>query len=171
MLALLEARIDEMRRCPHCTVDGAARLSTHSGTLLARLRKKKLWAAFAEGLADGDRVKRAAERCGVADTTSFRWRHGLLAAIAAGSIKFQGIAEADETDVLASRNGVRKLDRKPRKRGGVAQKRGLSKEQVPIHQTPPVAGTVAACLGWDSAAELCARPRVRRNNESASSYC
>jgi len=34
--------------------------------------------------------------------------------------------------MLDSRKGERNLDRKPRKRGGKAAKRGLSKEQVPI---------------------------------------
>ena len=43
-----------------------------------------------------------------------------------------GIVEADETFVLESRKGQRKLDRKPRRRGGKAKKRGLSREQVPV---------------------------------------
>ena len=33
---------------------------------------------------------------------------------------------------VESRKGERKLNRKPRKRGGKAQKPGLSREQVPI---------------------------------------
>ena len=70
--------------------------------------------------------------CGVADTTSFRWRHRFLAAVEAGAIKLKGIVEADETYVLTSCKGARRLDPKPRKRGGVAKKRGLSKAQVPI---------------------------------------
>ena len=40
--------------------------------------------------------------------------------------------EADETFVLESRKGERKLDRKPRRRGGKARKRGLSREQASI---------------------------------------
>jgi hypothetical protein len=62
-----------------------------TGTALARLRKKELWAAFAEGLSDGDTVKGAAERCGVAGSTSFRWRHRFLAAIKGGAVKLKGI--------------------------------------------------------------------------------
>ena len=46
--------------------------------------------------------------------------------------RLAGIVEADETFVLESRKGERKLNRKPRKRGGKAQKPGLSREQVPI---------------------------------------
>jgi len=41
-----------------------------------------------------------------------------------------GIVEADETYFLRSEKGNRRLERKPRKRGGKATKRGLSNEQV-----------------------------------------
>ena len=46
--------------------------------------------------------------------------------------RLAGIVEADETFVLESREGARKLERKPRRRGGKTRKRGLSREQVPI---------------------------------------
>lgn len=144
VLALLKARIDEARRCPHCGTEGAV-IRGHSnglrpycckgcgktfnaltGTPLAWLRKKELSAAFAEGLGEGDTVKGAAARCRVAATTSFRWRHRFLAALKAGSVKLKGIVEADETFVLASRKGARKLDRKARKRDGVAKKKSAA---------------------------------------------
>lgn len=159
VLALLEARIGETRRCPHCALEGAVirgcsnglrrygckgcgrSFNALTGTPLARLRKKELWAAFAAGLGDGDTVKSAAARCGVADTTSFRWRHRFLAAVKADTVKLKGIVEADETYVLTSRKGAKKLDRKARKRGGVASKRGLSKEQVPILVAADRSGT------------------------------
>jgi hypothetical protein len=38
--------------------------------------------------------------------------------------------EADETYFLESHKGERHLPRPPRKRGGVAKKRGLSNEQI-----------------------------------------
>ena len=77
----------------------------------------------------------------MAGSTSFRWRHRFLAAVEAGTVKLKGIVEADETYVLTSRKGARKLDRKPRKRGGVASKRRLSKEQVPILVAADRSGT------------------------------
>jgi hypothetical protein len=46
--------------------------------------------------------------------------------------KLQGIVESDETYELFSNKGSRHLDRKPRKRGGTATKRGISNEQVCI---------------------------------------
>ena len=45
---------------------------------------------------------------------------------------FHSIVEVDETYVLESRKGDRNLDRKARRRGGKASKRGLSDDQVPI---------------------------------------
>ena len=46
--------------------------------------------------------------------------------------RLEGLVEADETYVLHSQEGERKLPRKARRRGGRARKRGLSKEQVPV---------------------------------------
>ena len=51
-------------------------------------------------------------------------------AVATAPDKLKGIVEADETYVLASRKGERKLE--VRRRGGKAGKRGLSREQVPV---------------------------------------
>jgi hypothetical protein len=94
----------------------------------------------------------AAARCGAADTTSFRWRHRFLAAVEAGTVKLKGIVEADETYVLTSRKGARKLDRKARKRGGVAKKRGLSKEQVPMLVEADSSGTTRTAVLPDTMA-------------------
>jgi hypothetical protein len=69
----------------------------------------------------------------VASSTTFRWRHRFLKATKDDrSSHLGGIAEADEMYVLESHKGARKLDRGPRKRGGKARKRGISKEQVCI---------------------------------------
>jgi transposase-like protein len=150
VIALLEQRVGTDRRCPHCETLGAIicgrsnglrrylcrgcgkTFNALTGTPLARLRRKDLWSTFAESLRAGDTVEKAAERCGVAETTAFRWRHRFLRAAKAGAVKLGGIVEVDETYMLDSRKGERTLDRKPRKRGGKASKRGLSKEQVPI---------------------------------------
>src|SRR5512147_519677 len=74
-----------------------------------------------------------------------RWRHRFLRAINTDTAPLGGIVEADETYVLESRKGSRawknaaagqfdaeEPERKPRKRGGKATRRGLSSEQVPI---------------------------------------
>jgi transposase-like protein len=179
LVALLEARLDEARRCPHCSIEGAVlrgrsnglrrycckgcgkTFNALTGTPLARLRKKELWAAFAEGLGEGDTVAGAAARCGVAGSTSFRWRHRFLAAVKAGSIELKGIVEAD---IPTSRKAARKLDRKPRKRGGVAKQRGLSKEQVPRRGSQPHAlhARAARPHGRNDQAPSRNRDRARR---------
>ena len=155
VLGLLEARIAETRRCPHCAVEGAVirgrsnglrrygckacgkTFNALTGTPLARLRKKELWAAFAVGLGDGDTVKGAAARCGVADTTSFRWRHRFLAAVEAGSLELKGIVEADETPkrpamCRPAAKGRESSAARPASGAASRKKRGLAKAQVPI---------------------------------------
>ena len=170
---LLEARVRRQRVCPHCTVKGmvvrgsANGLTRYyckgcsktsnalTGTPLARLRHKDRWAEFAASLSDGDTVKVSAQRCGVAGSTAFRWRHRFLRAVTGGTVKLQGIVEADETFVLLSRKGERNLDRKARKRGGKASKRGVSDEQVPVLVAADRSGaTVSAVLPAVSAAHL-----------------
>ena len=55
--------------------------------------------------------------------------------------------EADETCVPESRKGARNLERKARRRGGKASKRGLSDEQVPVLVVADRSGaTVSAVL-------------------------
>ena len=104
-----------------------------SGTPLARLRHRECWDEYARALIDGETVRAAARRCGVHKDTAFRWRHRFLT-LPAGlkPSSLHGIVEADETYFLESHKGERHLPRPPRKRGGVAKKRGLSSEQIPV---------------------------------------
>ena len=141
----------ERHPCPHCgshlvvrngSASGLQRYLCRScqrtynaltGTPLAHLRHKSKWMVQAEALRDGISIRQAAKQLNVARSTAFRWRHRFMAApkaIQAQSLV--GIAEVDETFFLHSRKGERGLDRKPRRRGGSAAKRGTSKEQVPV---------------------------------------
>lgn len=151
-IEVIEERAGDRPCCPHCScsqvvkngsADGLQRYRCQScrktfnaltGTPLARLRMKGKWLEQTAALRDGLTIKRAAERMGVARSTAFRWRHRFLAlpkTIQARGLA--GIAETDETFFLRSLKGQRKgLGRPPRKRGGKAGKRGLSKEQVPV---------------------------------------
>ena len=145
--AAIELAVDEARRCPHCAREGAVSrgmarglrryqckgcgrtFNALTGTPLSGLHHKERWLSFGASLAEGETVKASAERCGVAASTAFRWRHRFLAAARGGSGVLKGIVEADETYVLESRKGARGLGRKARRRGGKAKKRGLSREQ------------------------------------------
>jgi hypothetical protein len=74
-------------------------------------------------------VRDAAQVVGVHRTTSFRWRHRFVpGAMRDRPATLSAIVEADETYRLESQKGSRNLTRRPRKRGGVATRRGINKE-------------------------------------------
>jgi len=151
VVAVSQQRVESVG-CPHCggrrlqRWGGASGLPRYrcgdcqrtfnalTGTPLARLRKKEQWAEQAKALMTGESVVKAAERCDVAYTTAFRWRHRFLTAPALDKPKrLTGLVEADETFILESFKGKRSgLPRPSRKRGGKAGKRGLSAEQIPV---------------------------------------
>lgn len=103
-----------------------------TNTPLASLRKKEQWHSNAREMLSGSSIRATAITCDVATSTAFRWRHRFLQLLSnAKPIALSGIIEADETYFLESHKGERGL-RHPRKRGGRASKRGLSKEQIPV---------------------------------------
>lgn len=161
-LDIINSRVAEKPKCPHCDCDclrkwgkskGVQRFKCSgckktfnalTGTALAGLWHRETWTNFAQTIKDGLSVRKAAESCGAHFTTMFRWRHRWLSRPSEhkGSA-FHGIVEADETFFLESQKGSRTWakakrqkepmpSRKPRKRGGAASKRGLSKEQIPV---------------------------------------
>ena len=100
-----------------------------TGTPLARLRKKEHWLAYLQCVLESRTVREAARVVGVHRTTSFRWRHRFVTgAMRDRPVILSAIVEADETYRLESQKGSRNMTRKPRKRGGVAKKRGISGE-------------------------------------------
>ena len=99
-----------------------------SGTPLARLRHKAEWLAYSQVLLDSLSVRKGAERVGVHRNTAFRWRHRFLDWVKLDRpASLNGIVEADETFLLESQKGSRTLDRPPRRRGGRAPMRGISR--------------------------------------------
>jgi len=98
-----------------------------TGTPLARLRLKGKWLDYLSVLLDSLTVRAAARRVGVHRNTAFRWRHRFLDRVKDDRpALLTGIVEADETFLLESQKGSRKLDRMPRRRGGKAALRGIS---------------------------------------------
>ena len=78
-------------------------------------------------------IRKSADSCGIANNTSFKWRHRFLQIPATRQPdKMNGTVEVDETYFLESFKGQRRLPRSARKRGGKATKKGTSKEQVPV---------------------------------------
>jgi len=135
------------RPCPHCgcarkhrcgQASGLQRFRClrcgHShnaltGTPLARLRKKECWLPYLQCVLESRTVRDAARVTGVHRTTSFRWRHRFVpGAMRDRPQTLSAIVEADETYRLESQKGSRNLTRRPRKRGGVAKRRGINRE-------------------------------------------
>jgi len=135
------------RPCPHCgcarkhrcgQASGLQRFrclgcrrshNALTGTPLARLRKKECWLPYLQCVLESRTVRDAARVVNVHRTTSFRWRHRFVP----GAMRdrpqiLSAIVEADETYRLESQKGSRELTRRPRKRGGVAKRRGINKE-------------------------------------------
>jgi transposase-like protein len=145
-LALIEAAA-KGRPCPHCggvrihrcgLATGLQRFrclgcrcsfNALTGTPLARLRKRERWLPYLQCIIESRTVRAAALLVGVHRTTSFRWRHRFVPRAARDRpAMLSGIVEADETYRLESQKGSRTLTRRPRKRGGVARLRGISRE-------------------------------------------
>ena len=133
--------------CPHCQCPRVHRCGSASGlqrwrclacgrsfnaltnTPLARLRKKAAWLPYLQSVLESRTVRAAAELVGVHRTTSFRWRHRFVPGAACKRpVLLEGMVEADETYMLESQKGSRHLTRPPRRRGGVARRRGISRE-------------------------------------------
>lgn len=170
VVAAIENRTPDNRSCPHCGTNGAVKrgqsnglqrfrcrgcgktFNALTGTSLAGLRLKERWLDFAAGLRDGDTVRESAERCGVAESTTFRWRHRFLKDARTSAETLSGIVEADHTYLLRSRKGEQNLDRPARQRGGKASKPGVSHELVPILVAAARAGGIVCAVVPDSSA-------------------
>jgi transposase-like protein len=145
-LALIEAaargrpcpccRCDRIHRCGHasglqrfrCLGCGRS-FNALTGTPLARLRKKERWLPYLQCVLESRTVRDAARIVGVHRTTSFRWRHRFVpGAMRDRPATLSAVVEADETYRLESQKGSRNLTRRPRKRGGVAKRRGINEE-------------------------------------------
>jgi transposase-like protein len=150
-VADIEARFADTPVCPHCQnsqiikwnrSSGLQRyrckpcdrtFNAFTGTPLAQLHKRELWLGHAQALVDAISLRKVAARLDIDLTTAFRWRHRFLRAPKeVRPQRLEGTVEADETYFLYSEKGAPDLKRPARKRGGKAQKPGLSEEQVPV---------------------------------------
>lgn len=117
-------------RCKDC----AKTFNALTGTPLAQLHRRDAWLAYAQAVADGLSLRKAAKRCGIALDTAFRWRHRFLTTakdVKAKTVK--GIVEADETFIRKSAKGSKRLvGRAPRKRGTPAKSGLSSDDYVPV---------------------------------------
>jgi hypothetical protein len=102
-------------------------------------------------------VHRAAEFLGVALSTAFRGRHRVLS-IPRGvkPRSLAGVAKMDETYFLESYKDRKVVGRAPRKCGGRAVTRGLSREQIPVLGARDRSGVTTdyVLTGWPKAAVM-----------------
>lgn len=151
-ISLIDARFATAPQCPHCQSKSVGTwskpkpltrymckscnttFSALTGTPLETLRRRDAWLEYAQCLADGISLRKAAKRCGIVLDTAFRWRHRFLQVPKDKKAKaLSGIVEADETFFLKSQKGARHVvGRAPRKRGGKASKPGKSDEHQPV---------------------------------------
>ena len=108
-----------------------------SGTPLSGTHSPEKWMRYFLMMVEnkGKSLPKIAVELNIHVSTAFYWRHKILNALRSlGHTTLQGIVESDETYILESDKGKKGgiEHRKPRKRGGTAQKRGISDEQVSI---------------------------------------
>jgi len=105
-----------------------------TGTPMSWTHYPEKWKEYFKYMTEGRSLRYIAKELEIDLKTAFYWRHKILNAFQKiGCEKLEGIVEADETFFLSSEKGNKNLqNRKPRKRGGKAQKRGLSSEQIPV---------------------------------------
>mgnify|MGYP000882266373 CR=1 FL=1 len=147
---LRETKFKEGFICPHCNSKHVVRYGMNKGrqrykckdcgktsidltnTPLCRTRYPQKWILFIECMLNGFSLRKSATIVGVTWVTLFYWRHKILSALKQMTLdEFVGIVEVDETYFLQSEKGNKHIKgRKPRKRGGASQFRGISKEQV-----------------------------------------
>ena len=108
-----------------------------NNTILHQSKKDlAVWTLYINCMMQKLPLRKTAKICHMNLATAFAWRHKVLDALTnmMDGIKLDGVVECDETYELVSFKGTRpcNMPRPSRKRGGVAEKRGLSQEQVCI---------------------------------------
>ncbi len=92
------------------------------------------WLKYFKLMLEGMSLPQIAEELRIHVATAFYWRHKILNALRSqGFNTHKGIIESDENYFLESDKGKRQItNRRSRKRGGVARKRGISNEQISV---------------------------------------
>jgi transposase-like protein len=104
-----------------------------TGTAVHGLHKKALLNEYTYYMLTGMSLRKIAKEMDICLKTAFDWRHKILNSVKNGfSSKISGVIEADETFFLYSEKGSKSLNRKPRKRGGVASKEGINSDHVAV---------------------------------------
>ena len=167
---LTEQRFHKGLTCPHCGSEHVRRHGRYrgrqryrckaceitfndvTGTPLAGTHLREKWLDYIERMVKGLPLRKICEELEISLNTAFVWRHKVLNAMKRiDKVAFKGVLEVDETHMLHSRKGEKNItDRNSRKRGGAANKRGISNEQDCILVARDRTGQThaqLACLG------------------------
>lgn len=107
--------------------------SETTGTPISRKRNLEKFNHYIVCLLQGMTLRECADDVEISLKTSFRWRHSILNGLDHFSCHLENIVEIDETFILHSEKGNKRLQgRKPRKRGGKAPSDGLTKAHVSV---------------------------------------
>jgi len=149
----LEVGRQKQQSCPHCLSEAIIRWGSYknrprlkckncnrtfnplTGTAWHYIHHHDKFKAYIRCMTEGKSLRACRKEVGICLQTSFCWRHKLLKAIeSVEKTWLKKVIQADETFFLKSFKGQKHLEaqqgRKARKRGGTAQKRGISDEQV-----------------------------------------
>ena len=113
---------------------------THETILHQSKKDLAVWTLYVNCMMERMPLRKTAKICHLNLATAFAWRHKILDALTnmMESVKLDGVVECDETYELVSFKGNHRkskaftMPRESRKRGGTAERRGLSREQVCI---------------------------------------
>lgn len=142
---------DKLLDCPHC---GSKKYKKHgiekgsqryycrsckrafnefTGTWVNGLHKKELIIPYLKHMENEDSLDKIKESLNINKKTAFDWRHKILSSLRnVDNGSFTGITESDETFFMISEKGKKQTIRPARKRGGKAEKRGISNEKVAV---------------------------------------
>ena len=147
----LSSLLEKQGCCPHCggtryyrfgkdhgtqrfkCKDCGRTFTEYTGTWQQKLHKKGLVKAYIRLMSEQKSLDRISAALHINKKTAFDWRHKILRSLKQdeGS-SFSGITESDETFFDKSDKGCRHLKRKPRKRGGESNGKGISKDKATV---------------------------------------
>lgn len=167
---------NKMGNCPHCSHDKYVRFgidkgsqrykcksckrsfTEYTGTWMAGLQRRDIVYSYLKLMIQEKSLDKISKTLGINKKTAFDWRHKILSSLSNNDQDgFTGITESDETFFLRSKKGMKVVDRKPRKRGGKSNKRGISNDQVAVIVTQDRKSTLdlrVATLGRISKIDL-----------------
>lgn len=105
----------------------------YTGTWMSGIHKKDKIDSYMVLMSEEKSLDKIKSTLLINKKTAFDWRHKILASLSdVDKDDFTGITESDETFFLDSNKGSKVVNRKARKRGGSATKRGTNQDHVAV---------------------------------------